>query len=145
MAKKKSKRKAPVKQQATAEAKQRVPQKRSGELEFFYVKSTGFRVVHADGIHGGVVPTGKHLHMAFFNERNPIPKSQVYQAKDGRLGAKPIRVDEKDGIIREVEFEAIMTVSTAKAIRQWLDSVIQSAEMLQEQNRNDDARTKDEK
>src|SRR3989442_6878794 len=43
------------------------------DVTFHYIKSSQFRVVHADGIIGGVTPRGL-IHIAVFSERPAIPQ-----------------------------------------------------------------------
>ena len=38
-------------------------------VTFDYIKSNLFRVIHADGVWGGIAPTGK-IHLSFFNDDN---------------------------------------------------------------------------
>ena len=42
-------------------------------LRFFYIKAYNFRVVHVDGVIGGITPKGL-LHLAVFSERAAIPQ-----------------------------------------------------------------------
>ncbi|MEX2212918.1 MAG: hypothetical protein WD768_02245 [Phycisphaeraceae bacterium] len=131
-AKRKAARKATQAATATSSPDKQRPKMATGELEFFYQKGNHFRVIHADGVHGGVVPTGKHIHMAFFNERNPIPQSQVFSVSAGRLSETAIREHSKKGVVREVECDVILTLPTAKALREWLDKIIAAAQAIKD-------------
>lgn len=103
-------------------------------LAFHYIKSNYFRVIHADGIHGGVTPKLK-IQMAFFSERNPIPQTTVHgvsETSDGVVLKDEIRSKRvtKSGIIREVEAEILMDLETAKALYKWLDEKIKIIETI---------------
>jgi hypothetical protein len=95
-------------------------------IKFDYIKSNYFRVVHVDGIFGGNSPGHALITMAVWNERWPIPKQSVYGLqKDGSLGEEIVedRVT-RNAVVREVETELIMTIETAKVMRDWLDERI---------------------
>lgn len=53
------------------------------KLNFHYIKSRHFRVIHADGAFGGVTAKG-YIHFAFYNERGAIPRiTEVNIKADG--------------------------------------------------------------
>ena len=101
-----------------------IKQPKQDRMTFHYIKSNFFRVVHASGVHGGISPKGE-FQMAFFNERTPIPQ-RVYhdiQIKDGVASLGPEIESErvgKDGVIREVDVEVLMSRETAKVVHTWL-------------------------
>jgi hypothetical protein len=95
-------------------------------VKFDYIKGNFFRVIHVDGIIGGIAPAQALITMAVWNERWPIPKQAVYGLQeDGSLGEEILedRVTRK-AVVREVETELLMTIPTAKVIRDWLDEKI---------------------
>jgi len=102
------------------------------ELSFDYIKSNLFRVVHVDGVHGGIAPNGHTIQMAMFSERSPIPKSETYELKEGRLGERK-SLEKRDALIREVEIETLMDINTAKKIVQWLEDKIAVAEEIRKE------------
>ena len=59
------------------------------EIHFFYDKSRHFRVVHVDGAHGGLAPSGSademNITVSFYNERRPIPREEIVTVADGNL------------------------------------------------------------
>jgi hypothetical protein len=92
---------------------------------FHFVKSNFFRVVHADGVHGGLTPHSL-IEMNFFSERHPIPKSVVHPLeKSGSLGEeiREKRVT-RDGPVREVDVGVMMNLTSAISFRDWLDDKI---------------------
>lgn len=103
------------------------------ELEFFYQKSNQFRVIHVDGAHGGVTPSGSHLHMAVFSERRPIPKSETYPVTEkAELGPRA-EVNELAGVLREVEASLILDIKAARALHRWLGTMITKFEKMTEE------------
>jgi len=96
-----------------------------GELEFNFEKSNFFRSIHVDGFFGGVSPANLLLHMAVFNERQPIPQKVFHPVKDGVL--QPETMEKRvvrSGLFREVEADLIMNMEVAMALRAWLDEKI---------------------
>ncbi len=93
------------------------------QITFHYLKSTQYRVVHIDGAIGGVTPSG-FIHFSMYNERSAIPREQVFSVdKDGVLGNVEQTVS-REGIVREMEVDAIMSLATAKSLRDWLTDQI---------------------
>ena len=85
-----------------------------------YIKSNFFRVIHADGCHGGITPQG-FVQMAIFSERLPIPQRVVYQlSPQGVLIDPPMESIGREGAIREVEVEMLMTPEMARSLGAWL-------------------------
>jgi len=130
MARKTPKHKA--KRTSTKPAKKSGKLKKATKISFDYIKSNQFRVVHVDGAHGGIAPSGHTIQMALFSERAPIPKRETYKLEASVLGDRIARV-ERDAIIREVEIEALMDLNTAKRIVGWLEAKIHAAEELQKE------------
>lgn len=94
-------------------------------VEFHYIKSNYFRVVHADGVYGGATPKAM-IAMNFFSERLPIAQRVVYGvSEDGVLGneVESERVG-KTGVVREVEVEVLIDVPNAEALISWLQTRI---------------------
>jgi hypothetical protein len=96
-------------------------------VRFHYLKSSAYRVIHADGIIGGQTPSG-FLQFSFYTERLPIPTMIEHAVTDlggdiKRLGQETRR-EGKQGIVRDVEVGVIMTVDMAKQLRGWLDDKI---------------------
>lgn len=108
------------------------------EITVHYLKSNTFRVIYAEGAHGGVTPNGK-IQMALFNERQPIPQqTQLAVEQVGKNAWKVGKeIEEKrigrKGLVREVEAEILMNVTAAKKIGQWLLEQAAVAEQLQEE------------
>lgn len=105
-------------------------------LRFFYQKGQHFRVVHVDGAHGGISPSGKYICMSLFNDRRPIPQEQLYPvAQDGSLGT-PTETKAKDGIVREIEICAVMDLNVARSLHQWLGDKVNALEKISRELRS---------
>jgi len=95
------------------------------ELEFDFEKSNLFRVIHVDGFFGGVAPATQLLHLAVFNERQPIPKKVFHQVVNGILQPEIMEKREvRQGLFREVEADLVLNLEAAAALRTWLDEKI---------------------
>jgi hypothetical protein len=95
-----------------------------GRLVVEYLKSQYFRVAHVDGAIGGPTPTG-HIHLALFSERPAIPRRLVLPLKDGRPG-EPIPEETviRDGMIREMDIDLVMSVSAAEEVANLLTKIV---------------------
>ena len=96
-------------------------------IDFHYIKASGFRVVHADGVWGGPTPLG-YITMSFFSERAPIPRKISFELESqGTLGQETSR-DTKDGLVREVDVEVVVDLRMAKNLMEWLNEKVQYLE-----------------
>jgi|WetSurMetagenome_2_1015567.scaffolds.fasta_scaffold439536_2 hypothetical protein len=125
-----------MKKKAKIAARKKTPSKQPGirlntpdSVAFDYIKSNFFRVIHIDGVHGGISPKLNMIQMALFSERQAIPQSEKFALKKGQLGEIESKKT-REAIIREVEVEALMDIDVARALRQWLDEKIQLREEL---------------
>lgn len=92
-------------------------------VTFRYLESSAFRIVHADGVLGGVTPRGFIL-MNFFSERFSLPDMTAQEVTaEGKLG-RELERDVKPGIVRELEVGAMMTPDTASSLIGWLQEKI---------------------
>lgn len=99
------------------------------EIQFSYIKSTQFRVVHADGVIGGITPRGL-LHMAVYNERPAIPQLVVqHMSEGGQLGAT-IKQLGRTGVVREIEVDLLLDMETVEALHRWLGDRLTQAKEL---------------
>lgn len=89
------------------------------DLECHYIKSNGFRVIHVDGMIGGPSPAMDGIVMALFSERDPIPLRTVHRVSPDGTYTESER-EGRDGITREVDVNAIMSVETAEMVGRWL-------------------------
>jgi hypothetical protein len=107
---------------------------KDNRIRFYYEKSRFYRVIHADGVHGGISP---HLdiRMAIFNEGAPVPQSITNLINDdGTLGAEELNLrEQQQGVFREVEADIIMNVEVAKLLFEWLRVKISEVEEVSKQ------------
>ena len=102
------------------------------EIQFRYMKSHLFRVIHADGAWGGISPRG-NIHMSLYNERGALPDtSKLVIDPNGRV-IKPEEAQSSGDIIREVECDVVFDLGTAISLRRWLDEKIKDVQGLVEQ------------
>lgn len=90
-----------------------------GVVQFHYIKSAFFRVIHVDGAYGGITPTG-YIHAALFNDRRALPQiTQQRVMPDGKWAAEETVLGKND-IVRELEVDLILDVGAAKRLGEWL-------------------------
>jgi hypothetical protein len=103
------------------------------EIEFDLIKSSLFRVIHADGAIGGASPQG-NIHMALYNERRAIPTKIVHAVEDSKLGPEiTSKRQGRSGMVREVEVDVVLGLEEARALQTWLADKISQIEKLIEQ------------
>jgi hypothetical protein len=89
-----------------------------------YLKSQYFRVAHVDGAIGGPTPSG-HIHLALFSERPAIPRRLVFPLENGKLGDPlPEEAIVREGMIREMDIDLMMSVSAAEEIAKLLNKMV---------------------
>lgn len=97
-------------------------------VKFYYEKGHLFRVIHVDGVLGGLTQS-RHIFVSLYNQRQPLPKMVEQRlSPDGKLGEEVNR-DGKTGVFREMEIGLVMTPETAKEIAKFL---LEHAKMLEE-------------
>lgn len=97
-------------------------------IRISYLKSSGFRQLHVDGIIGGLTPHGL-MHIATFCERPAIPNVTVHKVINSMLG--PIDTTEgREGTVREIDADLFMTLNTARSLHQWLGEKLTEADAV---------------
>ena len=89
------------------------------EIDFHYLKSNLFRVVHADGAHGGVTARG-YIHVAFYNERRAIPRRTTLAFDAETQASRETVTDTRGGVVRELEVDVLMDEQTTGELIEWL-------------------------
>jgi len=80
--------------------------------------------VLVDGVYGGLTPSGL-MHVAVFNERQPIPEQATYVLNENGIERERLDLRQsKQGFVREVEANLMMSVETAELLRDWLTTNI---------------------
>jgi len=126
MAKRTTKRKAKTTSSNKTKKSRKVKKAPQKTINFDYIKSNQFRVIHADGVHGGVRPSGQGIQIAFFNERQSIPRRETYNL-DGMKLAGIKHSEKRDAIVREVEVEVLLDLDAAISLHKWLEEKINSS------------------
>jgi len=94
------------------------------EIAFHFIKSPQFRVIHADGVIGGLTPNN-NIHFALFSERLAIPQEVIHTINpDGSLGGER-KPKGKEGIVREMDVDVVMSLETAVVVHEWLTKRIE--------------------
>jgi hypothetical protein len=104
-----------------------------GEVTTKYSKSALCRVIHADGVWGGLTPAG-NIQMDLYSEKHTFPDSTTYDVV-GQPGATIGALKEKQvvggGHNREVEAEIILSPAVARSTRDWLEDKLVRLEAAQ--------------
>ena len=104
-------------------------------IEFHYIKSNAFRVVHVDGGYGGIAARG-YITLALFNERRPIPRvTRIGLDESGKTVLPEQIIETRRDVVREVEVNLIMDERTAAEIRDWLTTRIAELQKIKEGTR----------
>ena len=94
------------------------------QIEFKYVKSNSYRVIHCDGVIGNITPRGV-LHMTLFSERQELPSTGIRRIDWKTNTLDPEELQESEGCFeRELEVDVMMGVQTAKELHDWLGEVL---------------------
>jgi hypothetical protein len=92
-------------------------------VDIHYLKTNSYRSYHADGVFGGITPSGK-LYIELFIQRAVTPQIVTHKIKeDGSLGEEVHR-EGKTGIIREIEAGIILDINVARTLPKWLGDKI---------------------
>lgn len=101
------------------------------QLQVHFVKGTCFRVVHANGVWYGGDNQG-NLHLTFFNERSPLPKMVIVNLDERGMvvGEDVSKRDSKQGIVREMEVDIVLSLQVAVDLYQSLGENIKAIQAI---------------
>jgi hypothetical protein len=103
------------------------------KLSFDYIKSNFFRVIHCDGVVGGLTPNG-WIHMAAWSSRQPFPQKVVHElTPEGTLGAEIDRTGREVTFIRELEADIVFSPAMAEVIIGWLQARVSELKAAREE------------
>jgi hypothetical protein len=120
----------------TPELERNDPAQEAKRVTFHYIKGSYFRSIHVDGAMASVGPAGD-LHIAVYGERRAIPRTTIHRANaDGTIADEETIVDGRDGFVRELEADLVMSKEVAMAVANWIRSAFGEA--------NDDLRLLDQ-
>jgi len=100
--------------------------KEKNKVTFKYIHPDGLRDLYVSGAWGGLTAR-KEIHMHFYSERPPIPKSITHELKENQTLGKPIKQETGGDIVRLIQTSIIMNLNTAVATRDWLTKMIKAA------------------
>lgn len=111
--------------------------KQSERIKFVYGYSPHYRVIHSNGVWGGITPR-QELSMTFYSELSTRPKAAVHEVTpEGKLGQEVSKEIGKtgriDNIDREYEVAVIMNMAEAKSLHVWLGDKITEWEKKQQE------------
>jgi hypothetical protein len=111
-------------------------------VKFHYVKSNFFRVIHSEGVIGGLTPS-REIFLSFFNQRAALPRMIEFAiSPEGKLGNE-LKREGKEGIVREMEVGVLMNVAAAKDLAEFLLSQVKLLEESEpEKKHNESVSTK---
>lgn len=98
------------------------------KVVFHYIKSNFFRSIHIDGAMGSKSPAG-HLHVAIYSERRAIPRTTFHIVnEEGELQSDQTVTDGRDGYVRELEADLVMSPDVAIGLAEWIKTTVESSE-----------------
>lgn len=92
-------------------------------IKFKYVIPKDLRDFYVNGLWGGITPRNE-IHMQFYTERHPIPKSKTYEIKDDKTLGDTLETDLGGDVVRVIQASIIFDMDTAISIRDWLNTNI---------------------
>lgn len=102
-------------------------------VKFLHQRGGYYRAIHADGA-WGAVSSASNIHLAFYNERPPIPNAVIQDlGPDGNWIHESLRVDPpqtEPSISRQFEVDVILSLEAAKVVREVLQNFIELAEKM---------------
>jgi len=105
------------------------------KITFNYKKSDHYRNHHIDGLYGGVLPSG-NIWFDIFIEKGLLPDTVISEVdvQAGILNDIEKSTDTDNKILRELQCGFTLSLSTAKVVKDWLDSKIKLIEDAEQQN-----------
>lgn len=103
------------------------------EVQAKYTKTAASPVLHVDGMFGGLTPSAQ-LYVAFFAEHALIPDATTLRREPDSDKYLPVESDQFQEIVREIGVEITMTLSVARAFRDWLNVRLKLAEDFEMEN-----------
>lgn len=100
-----------------------------------YIKGSAFRTVHVDGALGVASPSG-HVHCSVYSERPAIPRTVRHRIdSEGEILDEGETIDGREGYVRELEVDLVMSEAVARALADWL---LRAADRISERETSDD-------
>lgn len=102
------------------------------QLTFKYIFDDGYNPTFANGVYGGVTPSGE-LVLNFYLERHALPDRVTHRlTPEGTLGEEMERKpdDHTESLVRFVNAGVVLSLDGARAVHSWLQEQIQRAERV---------------
>jgi hypothetical protein len=98
------------------------------EVAIHFIKGTQFRVAPANGAWFGADPQG-NFHLTFYSERTPLPTKIIVKLNEnGQFMEEDFsKRESRDGIVREMEVDIVMSIAAAQGVHQLLGQNLQTA------------------
>ncbi|MCI0455210.1 MAG: hypothetical protein L0Y68_09485 [Candidatus Dadabacteria bacterium] len=101
------------------------------QVEYTFEKADGYRVIHVNGVWGGITPKGE-IKIELFSESLKNPEFVIHEVSaEGQIGEEIKRIPEQElnrfTIVRELHVGAIMSPDTAEFIANWLLDKVKQA------------------
>lgn len=99
--------------------------------EIRYVRSNLSRVIRVDGGFGGPTAHG-NIHLAIYVDRTDTPDLSLLHLNKADQTVREEIPQRTMGWTREIESDLILSLDTARSIRDWLDRTIKQVEVIGE-------------
>ena len=93
------------------------------KITFKYVCPEDLRDLHVNGLFGGVTPRDE-IYIHFYSERHPIPKRATHKLDEEGVPSKEAEMEVGGDVVRLVQASITLDISTAIAMRDWLNEKI---------------------
>ena len=93
------------------------------KITFKYVCPEDLRDLHVNGLFGGVTPRDE-IYIHFYSERHPIPKKATHTLDEEGVPSKEAEMEVGGDVVRLVQASITLDISTAIAMRDWLNEKI---------------------
>lgn len=97
------------------------------EISFSFTRAPEFKVVAANGVHGGVTGRGD-FRFELFVESPQLPESVTHSITPDGLGPEIDREPEQADIVRESQVAVVMQIEQARSFAHWILERIKQAE-----------------
>jgi hypothetical protein len=98
-------------------------------FNILFFRAPFFRTIQADGAWGRISPANS-IHLSLFNDCGPLPAVAHHKiGADGKLsGGMSLSIQPGTDLIRQVEVDVVLSLESAKAVRDTLENFIKILE-----------------
>lgn len=98
-------------------------------VKFRYEKNPEYKVIYANGAHGGITSRGEFRYELFI-EYNKSPHEIIHSITPDGLGPEVERNPAEAPITRELQIGVIMSINQAKSVAHWILKNISDVEKV---------------